>query len=31
MIRPLQALDAVHEQMRAMLASMPSQLHPNGR
>jgi hypothetical protein len=26
MIRPLQAIDAVHEQMRAMLASMQPQL-----
>jgi hypothetical protein len=29
MIRPLQAINAVHEQMRAMLASM--QLHPDER
>ena len=31
MIRPLHAINAVHEQMRAMLASMPPQLHPDER
>ena len=31
MIRPLQALDVVHEQVRAMLASMQPQLHPEER
>ena len=31
MIRPLQAIDAVHEPMRAMLASMQPQLHPGER
>jgi hypothetical protein len=31
MIRLLQAVNAVHEQMRAMLASMQPQLHPDGR
>ncbi len=30
MIRPLQAINAVHEQMHAMLASMQPQLHPMG-
>jgi ketosteroid isomerase-like protein len=31
MIRPLQAINAVHDQMQAMLASMAPQLQPNGR
>ena len=31
MIWPLQAINAVHEQMRGMLASMPPQLHPDER
>ena len=31
MIRPLQPSDAVHEQMRAMLASMQPQLRPDER
>ena len=30
-IRPLQPIDAVHEQMRAMVASMPPPLHPDER
>ena len=30
-IRPLQALNAVHEQMRAMLVSMQPKLHPDER
>jgi hypothetical protein len=29
--RPLPAINAVHEQMRAMLASMQPQLHPDER
>jgi hypothetical protein len=29
--RPLQAMNAVHERMRAMLTSMPPQLHPDER
>ena len=29
--KPLQAIDAFHEPMRAMLASMQPQLHPNER
>jgi hypothetical protein len=31
MIRPLQAINAVHEQMRAMLVSMQPSLHPYER
>jgi hypothetical protein len=31
MIRPLQAIDAVHEPMRAMFASMQPRLHPDER
>jgi hypothetical protein len=31
MIRPLQAIDAVHEQMRAMPVSMQPQLRPEER
>ena len=31
MIRPLQAINAVHDQMRAMLASMQPRLRANGR
>jgi len=31
MIRPLQAINAVHDQMRAMLASMAPQLQSDGR
>jgi hypothetical protein len=31
MIRPLQAIDAVRKQMRAMLASMQPELHPDER
>jgi hypothetical protein len=31
MIRPRQAINAVHDQMQAMLASMAPQLQPNGR
>ena len=31
MIRPLQAVNAVHEQMRAVLASMQPQPHPDER
>jgi hypothetical protein len=31
MIRPLQAINAVHDQMQAMLASMAPQLQPNRR
>jgi hypothetical protein len=31
MIRPLQAINAIHEQMRATLASMRPQLHPDER
>jgi hypothetical protein len=31
MIPPLQAIDAVHEPMRAMLSPMQLQLHPDER
>lgn len=31
MIQPLQAINAVHDRMRAMLASMAPQLQPDGR
>jgi hypothetical protein len=31
MIRPLQAINAIHEQMRAMLVSMQPSLHPDER